>query len=89
MELLLRGRPVGVPLPTGPVGVPRLKQNLRQAVQKLTRAERKARKKQDKVLRKQAALAKVANIAQAAEADNCPTAGDYRSMWCLPDDMTY
>ena len=63
--------------------------NLQRAVQEPTRAERKARKKHDKSLRKQAALAKIAKVAQAAGSPNCPSAGEYRSMWCLPKDMTY
>ena len=78
------GQPVTVPLPADPVGVQQPMINLRRAVQKPTRAERKARKKQDKLLRKQAALAKAATNANIAAFKNSPTTGGYRSMWCLP-----
>ena len=63
--------------------------NLQRAVQEPTRAEKKAQKKHDKSLRKQAALAKIAKVAAVAASTDCPSAGGYRSMWGLPKDMTY
>ena len=80
--------PVVTSTPVGaPVAVQQSTVNLKRAVQEPTRAERKARKKHDKSLRKQAALAKIAKVAEAAGSPNCPSAGEYRSMWCLPKDI--
>ena len=77
-------------IPVGaPVAVQKSTVNLQRAVQEPTRAEKKAQKKHDKSLCKQAALAKIAKVAAAAGSPNCPSAGEYRSMWCLPKDMTY